>query len=221
MIRVRMTFSKRGRACFIPHIAVPSVLTRGAARASVQFVLTEGFSPRPKISLGPELSAGVPALAEPFEARLAFYDEGLPARWSARLPEGFAITGATVIDAAPGTEGARAMGRLNLAASYLLALRGREDPALEGALENLAAGGLVHSFQRYEGLPGGFRLIMQDPAKRGPGALVKALSGSGLIPGWSGVFILREAVGLLSLSPDGKDPRVEPLAPPLPGGTAP
>lgn len=222
MTRVRMTFSKRGRACFIPHIAIPPLLTRSAARASVKFELTEGFSPRPKISLGPELSVGVPALAEPFEVWLASWDEDIPARWSSRLPEGFAITGAAVVDALPGTEGAKSIGRLKLAASHLLALRGREDPALEAALEKMAAGGLVYSFRKVSRLPGNFfRVITEDPAKRGPGALVKMLAGAGLIEGWSDIFILREAVGLLSPARAGEEARVKPLVPPLEEGGEP
>lgn len=217
MIRVRLTYSKRGRACFIPHIAIPSVLARSAARASISFRLSEGFTPRPKISLGPELSVGVPALAEPFEAWLTGYDEDIPRRWNLFLPEGFSITGSTVVDGLPGTEEAKSLGKWCRASSCILALRGGESgPALQECLDELKTEGTVLSFGKGPDLPSGFfRLVMEDPAQRGPGVLVKALAAREVITGWPDVFILREAVGSLFLPEDGGEPRVLPLAEPL------
>lgn len=216
MIRVRLTYAKRGRACFIPHIAIPSVLARGAARASISFRLSEGFTPRPKISLGPELSVGVPALAEPFEAWLTGYDEDTPRRWNLFLPEGFSLTGSTVVDGLPGSDEAKSLGKWCRASSCILALRGEAGTALQECLEELREEGTVLSFGCGPDLPAGFfRLVMEDPAKRGPGVLVKALAARGIITGWPDVFILREAVGSLSLPEDGGEIRVLPLAEPL------
>ncbi|MGI6252721.1 MAG: DUF2344 domain-containing protein [Aminivibrio sp.] len=216
MIRVRMTFSKRGRACFIPHIAIPPLLTRSGTRAGLEFDLTKGFSPRPRISLGPELSVGVPALAEPFDVWLTGYDDDVPHRWSRCLPPGFSITGAAMIDAPPGTEEARSIGRRKLAASSLLALRDGDSSALETALGELLEGGKILEFCRPCGLPSAFfRVISKDPARMGPGTLVRALAARGVIEGWPDIFILREAVGLLASSPEDGEIRVEPLVPAL------
>lgn len=216
MIRVRLTYAKRGRACFIPHIAIPSVLARGAARASISFRLSEGFTPRPKISLGPELSVGVPALAEPFEAWLTGYDEDTPRRWNLFLPEGFSLTGSTVVDGLPGSDEAKSLGKWCRASSCILALRGEAGTALQECLEELREEGTVLSFGCGPDLPAGFfRLVMEDPAKRGPGVLVKALAARGIITGWPDVFILREAVGSLSHPEGGGEIRVLPLAEPL------
>jgi hypothetical protein len=216
VIRVRLTYAKRGRACFIPHIAIPSVLARGAARASISFRLSEGFTPRPKISLGPELSVGVPALAEPFEAWLTGYDEDTPRRWNLFLPEGFSLTGSTVVDGLPGSDEAKSLGKWCRASSCILALRGKNSPSLQEFLEELREEGTVLSFGCGPDLPAGFfRLVMEDPAKRGPGVLVKALAARGIITGWPDVFILREAVGSLSHPEGGGEIRVLPLAEPL------
>jgi hypothetical protein len=216
VIRVRLTYAKRGRACFIPHIAIPSVLARGAARASISFRLSEGFTPRPKISLGPELSVGVPALAEPFEAWLTGYDEDTPRRWNLFLPEGFSLTGSTVVDGLPGSDEAKSLGKWCRASSCILALRGEAGTALQECLEELREEGTVLSFGCGPDLPAGFfRLVMEDPAKRGPGVLVKALAARGIITGWPDVFILREAVGSLSHPEGGGEIRVLPLAEPL------
>ena len=123
MTRVRLTFSKRGRACFIPHIALPTIFSRAGRRAGIPFELSEGFTPRPRISLGPELSVGVPALFEPFEVRLSSWNSAMEGEWNACLPEGFALTGSVEITDLPGTPGAKALSRWCEGASCLLALR--------------------------------------------------------------------------------------------------
>ncbi|NLB84170.1 MAG: DUF2344 domain-containing protein [Synergistaceae bacterium] len=216
MTRVRLTFSKRGRACFIPHIALPTIFSRAGNRAGIPFELSEGFTPRPRISLGPELSVGVPALFEPFEARLSFWNSALERRWNACLPEGFALTGSVEITALPGTPGAKALSKWCEAASCLLALRrgieGRE--RIPECLENLLQKEELIFFEQASDLPEGFfRCIMKDPSRRGPGMLVKALAEAEVIRGWPEVFLLREAVGILDteLLPSGS-PRVLPLA---------
>ena len=63
--RARLIYSKRGGACFVPHIALAQLFSRSASRAGLRLAMTQGFSPRAKISFGPELPAGVVALNEP------------------------------------------------------------------------------------------------------------------------------------------------------------
>ena len=218
MTRVRLTFSKRGRACFIPHIALPTIFARAGSRAGIPFELSEGFTPRPRISLGPELSVGIPALFEPFEVRLSFWNPGMEGEWNACLPEGFALTGSVEITALPGTDGAKSLSRRCEAASCLLALReGVEGVSkIPGCLETLRQKEDLFYFEEVPGLPGSFfRCIMKEPSRRGPGLLVKALAEAEIIRGWTEVFLLREAVGTLdegifSCAP----PRVIPLARP-------
>ncbi|MBQ6664010.1 MAG: DUF2344 domain-containing protein, partial [Synergistaceae bacterium] len=57
-VRVRLIYSKRGGACFVPHIALAQMFSRSASRAGLSLTMTQGFSPRAKISFGPELPAG-------------------------------------------------------------------------------------------------------------------------------------------------------------------
>ncbi len=215
MTRVRLTFSKRGRACFIPHIAIPTIFSRAGSRAGIPFELSEGFTPRPKISLGPELSVGVPALFEPFEARISSWEAGMEGRWNACLPEGFALTGSAEITALPGTDGAKSLSKRCEAASCLLALRsggGRE--RIPDCLQELVQREDLFYFEEAPGLPEGFfRCIMKEPSRRGPGLLVKALTEAGIIRGWPEVFLFREAVGALdSGNLPAVPPRVIPLA---------
>ena len=66
-VRTRLIYSKRNGACFVPHIALAQIFSRSASRAGFKLIMTQGFSPRPKISFGPELPAGVVALNEPVD----------------------------------------------------------------------------------------------------------------------------------------------------------
>jgi hypothetical protein len=234
--RVRLTYAKRGRACFIPHIAIPSIFSRSGARAGISFQLSEGFSPRPRISLGPELPVGVPALAEPLEVRLASLGAEDIVRWNRSLPPGFSFTGACIVAADPGSEEAKSLNKWCEASSCILALRAEVQGGpqeLSGAsemtsfLEELHQAGEILFFEtvfpelsRTAGRASGetdltlpdrkktaperfFRCVMANPAQRSPGLLVKALQKRGIIKGWPDVFILREAVGRLSSSPEG------------------
>ena len=215
MVRVRLTFSKRGRACFVPHIALPTVFARSAARAGISFELSEGFTPRPRISLGPELPVGVPALAEPLEARLLSCDGDTPRRWDTFLPPGFAITGWKALEGTPGTEEVKSLGKLCNSWSCLLALRRNSAPPLEPFLQNLKEQGVILDFaEAPDRGKGFFRSVLENPSQRGPGLLVKALTERALASGWPDVFIVREKVGALIFDPSGR-PDVLPPVPPF------
>lgn len=214
MLRVRLTYAKRGRACFIPHIAIPSVFTRSGGRAGVKFQLSEGFSPRPRISLGPELPVGVPALNEPFEVRVASLTARDLSRWDLALPGGFFFTGA-LVESVPGT------GSLNgqcEAASYLLALRGRDSTPLDAALAEMREEGLILHYREDAGPC--FRCVVDNPARGGPGLFVKEFAKRGIIRGWADLFMLRESVGRLVEQAD-LAPCVIPLADPSAHGWRP
>lgn len=204
MVRARFTYAKRGRACFIPHIAIPSVFSRSGTRAGIPFLYSEGFTPRPKISLGPELSVGVPALCEPFEVWVEYFDESMAERWNRCLPPGFFITGGKAVEALPGTEGAKSLNKWCRASSCLFALRDGSVSGVRKCLEELRGEGTVLYFEEFPLSGVGFyRCIMEDPSKRGPGLLVKALAAKGAISGWADLLIVREAVGEL-VYPDEK-----------------
>ena len=90
-MRTRLIYSKRGGACFVPHIALAQMFSRSASRAGLTLIMTQGFSPRAKLSFGPELPAGVVALNEPVD----MYFENVPENFVSMnnsLPEGFNIS---------------------------------------------------------------------------------------------------------------------------------
>lgn len=76
-MRARLIYSKRGGACFVPHIALAQIFSRSAMRSGLKLIMTQGFSPRAKISFAPELPAGVVALNEPVD--MYFHDDNFTA----------------------------------------------------------------------------------------------------------------------------------------------
>ena len=198
----------------MPHLAIPTVFSRSGNRAEISFQLSEGFSPRPRISLGPELPVGVPALSEPLEVRLLSFSAEQLLRWDRALPPGFFFTGACVVTGEPGSAEAKSLNKWCEASSCILALRGHPSDALllEPFLQEMKDQGDALAFERAE--PLGFRCILENPAQRSPGFLVKALQKRGIIKGWPDIFILREAVGRLVAEEDGKV-RVLPLTLPF------
>ncbi|MBQ6737044.1 MAG: DUF2344 domain-containing protein, partial [Synergistaceae bacterium] len=94
-MRVRFIYSKRNGACFVPHIALAQMFSRSASRAGLKLTMTQGFSPRAKISFAPELPAGVVALNEPVDMFFEF-DKNAPKNlidlMNDSLPEGFNIS---------------------------------------------------------------------------------------------------------------------------------
>lgn len=220
--RVRMTYSKRGRACFVPHIALPSVFSRSAARAGIVFQVTEGFSPRAKISLGPELPVGVAALCEPLEVWLGAFGAEDLARWNMALPEGFALTGAEEVHGMPGTPGARALSKWCEGSSCIFAPRQGcgDGEAFQECLRDLqGSGDVLYSAPFMEDGRHFIRCILPDPSRRGPGLLVRAFREKGLVRGWQDLFFVREVVGRMVLPQNpGGIPEVLPLIPAFDGG---
>ena len=106
MARVRMIFSKRGRACFVPHVEMPALFCRSLRRAGARVQLTEGMSPRPKISLGPALPVGVPALAEPLEVWIENWEDNIGEAVNRCLPGGVDVLRYGVVEGRPGSKSA-------------------------------------------------------------------------------------------------------------------
>jgi radical SAM-linked protein len=109
MPRYRIFYEKRGPACFIPHIVLPTVFTRSASRASnlkindceiapIVFQMTEGFSPHAKMSFASELPVGVIALSEAVDMWfINSISEPQFKAWSDSMPTGFKLNSFTEI----------------------------------------------------------------------------------------------------------------------------
>ena len=181
--RTRLIYSKRGGACFVPHIAMAQIFSRSALRAGLELVMTQGFSPRAKISFAPELPAGVIALNEPVDMFFTENYANLIEILNNSLPEGFNISRAyNVPDESP------SLGKMCKAAHYLI----RSNNNIEDLTRKFYHESIIEIAYESDWL----NLIIRDPAQNPIGGLVKNLVRENIITGWQDINIVRESIGL-------------------------
>ena len=112
MLTLRIKYSRGQEVRFISHLDIARVLRRALSRAGISLVYTQGFSPRPKISLGMPLAVGhlsdaeyaditvaEPVAPQRFVARLnAVLPKGLHVVWSGRVPPGSPAVSASITE---------------------------------------------------------------------------------------------------------------------------
>lgn len=187
MPRVRITFAKTGRAIFISHVDLPEIFGRAARRAHLSPELTQGFSPHPRLALGPPLPVGCAGLAEPAEFWFTSWDDGALARWAASTPQGLDIKSAEVVPEGP------SLSKLCLYASYDIAFARAVDEAAAAALieRYLTDAGIYARAQARDG-----RVLLDASCADGvgPSRFVRAMTEAGVIDGWADVLITRTAI---------------------------
>jgi len=188
MSRVRFLFSKRGLASFVPHVEIPPLLSRSARRAGLKPLLTEGFSPHPRISLGPALPVGVPSLAEPAEIWLETWEEDMLEKWANCMPQGFGLLRAAEVEGP-------SLNRLCKAGEYGVFFRYGFPGLLDAreVMENHIQDKELLLVAEKEGEA--LRSVIAQPDRVGPGFFVKAFQAAGVVSGWQDLLILRRQVG--------------------------
>ncbi|HUV10342.1 MAG TPA: TIGR03936 family radical SAM-associated protein [Acidimicrobiia bacterium] len=96
---VRLRFSKQGKVRFVSHRDLARGFERAFRVAELPLAFTEGFNPRPRVSLGLALGVGHESEAEYLDLELAQPIEldTLPAALCASLPVGVAVDGAVLL----------------------------------------------------------------------------------------------------------------------------
>lgn len=93
MNKLRMRFAKTGRAIYISHLDLMATLQRAFSRAGSRLKYSEGFNPRPQISIALPLSVGAASVCELMDFQLA--DEvditTLKDKLNATMPEGIEV----------------------------------------------------------------------------------------------------------------------------------
>ncbi len=91
--KLRLRFSKTGRAVYISHLDLMQTMQRAFSRAGYALKYSEGFNPHPLISIALPLSVGAASLCELMDFRLReeVALSELPARLTAALPEGIEV----------------------------------------------------------------------------------------------------------------------------------
>jgi hypothetical protein len=187
MPRVRIFFSKGGRALFVPHVDLPILFARAARRAGIGMEYTQGFSPHPKTEFGPPLPVGVAGADEPAEFWLAEWRTESLGRWAGVMPDGFALTSAREVSG-------QSLSKLCRDASYTVRFRNGTSPcAAVPVLEReFASLGTLMSL----GADGdAVNISVTDLERSGASKMVKALTAAGLASGWPDMVIRRTAVG--------------------------
>lgn len=90
---LRVIFAKKGQMKFISHLDLARLFQRAARRAEIPLIMSQGFSPRPKISFKRALKLGVENEAEEavFHLKGEISGEDFKNRLRAQLPEGIII----------------------------------------------------------------------------------------------------------------------------------
>ena len=189
-MRVRLVYSKRYGACFVPHIALAQIFARSALRAGFRPEMTQGFSPRARLSFGPELPAGVVALNEPADMYFSGDTFSLEAM-NAALPEGFRIS--QVLFPA---EDSPSLGKSCKFAEYII----RNTLSLD--ILDTAKNFYGSAVLKAEYLDGWIRLILHEPAQNPIGGFIKHMIAQNIITGWHQVNIVRANIGLYDQQKD-------------------
>ncbi len=220
-MRVRLVYEKRGGACFVPHIALAQIFARSALRAGLMPEMTQGFSPRARLSFAPELPAGVVALNEPVDMYFSDNITGnaLPPKnadtgnaavsdknaaivddfphdvfieaMNAALPEGFRIT--RVLFPA---EDSPSLGKSCKHAEYFI----RNTLGID--FLDTATCFYDAAVVKAESLDGWGRLILREPAQNPIGGLIKHMISQNLIIGWHQMNIVRANIGIYDQQKD-------------------
>lgn len=130
-MKLRLRFAKRGKVRFTGHRDVARIWERALRKAGLPVALTEGFSPRPRVSFGLALPTGAESDAEYLDVVVAPGVEvellGLAERLTEALPPGFGVLAVEVC--APGTP---SLQEAVVASGW--------DIELDASLEDVAAG---------------------------------------------------------------------------------
>ena len=184
-MRARLIYSKRGGACFVPHIALAQIFSRSAMRSGLRLIMTQGFSPRAKISFAPELPAGVVALNEPVDM---YFDDDvhddIAALMNESLPEGFHVSRILFPD-----DNSPSLGKMCKYAEYLIrTIKGHD---LHEHVKNFYGSSVLRAKHKDTWLSA----IISEPAQNPIGGLVKYLKAENIIAGWHEMNIVRVSTG--------------------------
>lgn len=184
-VRVRIRFSKTGRAIFTSHVDLPIIFGRAARRAGLVPELTQGFTPRPRLAIGPPLPVGVVGLAEPAEFWFCDWSDEMFSAWRSSMPEGIDIRGARVEGEGPSLSKLCAAMRCKVEARGAMGARDALASYLDGE-------GVLLDINESDGA---VFVCTMEVDRIGPAKFVKCLEDAGVISGWDGVSITRLAVG--------------------------
>lgn len=187
MHRIRTIFSKTGSAAFISHVDLPVIFARAARRAGLKSMMTEGFTPRARLALGPPLPVGVVGMAEPADFWFEEWNNELAAGWSQAMPPGLTPLCFREVEGA-------SLSKLCSAASYRVELLngGDVEAACRAVSSYLSGEAALHSANCDSEA---VSIVSGELERCGPSRMVAAVVAAGVVKGWKDLLITRVAVG--------------------------
>ena len=93
MLKTRLRYSKTGKAKYVSHLDLMTLMRRAFLRSGFRLKYSEGFNPHPYISVALPLPVGCGSVCELMDIGLADDErqEEIAGRVNAMLPEGFAV----------------------------------------------------------------------------------------------------------------------------------
>jgi radical SAM-linked protein len=97
--RILFSFSKTGKAVFIPHLGVVELFSMAFIRSGVPVLFTGGFNPLPRLDFASPLAMGIAGEGEiaSLDTTVPFEAERFKAALNRALPQGFSVTAAVNI----------------------------------------------------------------------------------------------------------------------------
>ena len=94
MDRLRLLYSKTGKAKYIAHLDLLATMRRALLRAGVGLKYSEGFNPHPYMSVALPLQVGCESVCELMDISLidGVQTDGIAERINASMPEGLSIS---------------------------------------------------------------------------------------------------------------------------------
>jgi hypothetical protein len=94
--RIIFSFSKTGKAVFLPHLGVIEIFSMAFIRSDIPVLFTGGFNPLPKLDFASPLAVGIAGEGEiaSLDTTASFDAERFKAALNRTLPQGFSITSA-------------------------------------------------------------------------------------------------------------------------------
>ncbi|QGP92448.1 hypothetical protein MGLY_18300 [Neomoorella glycerini] len=92
-MRLRVKYSKGGRAVFLGHLEMLRLWQRAMRRAGLPLAYSHGFNPHPRLAFGPALAVGIESLAEYLDMELTMVLDpaGVKEKLQAELPAGLEL----------------------------------------------------------------------------------------------------------------------------------
>jgi radical SAM family uncharacterized protein len=104
--RILFSFSKEGRAVFLPHLGVAEAFSMAFLRAGLPVLYSQGFNPLPRISFASPLALGIAGEAEVVTVDTEKFVDGdsFLERINPALPQGLCVRRAVSVTIPPGTK---------------------------------------------------------------------------------------------------------------------